>query len=379
MAKDHYVPRHYLRQFSVSDSREHVTAAEVCPYKFLGRKGLGSECQKKDFEEGDEKLGKLLGVSERDLAPVLVSVALKQSFTGPELSALKLFAATQNARTRKATEAYKVFPKRIFYEIAKSGIESGRLPPPPGGELTEEMVDFKGVLGLLVQNAFVCWLEMNTLECKLLQAPEGTYFITSDHPTAVLNQFCVGAHRYRHFAGFNKSGFQLFLPLSPELCLLFYDAKIYKVGSPRHVLIPISATDVELVNSLQIQTAEEKVYFHDPRFEPQVRKLIRLYAQFRVSVQKGLVTLPGPNENDELLLFRQLGVKIPKPWQFCKVRRHVKFNPGDLRNPEWSALVDELMVNLEKHPNGGNLSGWPKLMSHFVKPKIWRKHSCFSQ
>jgi Ice-binding-like len=28
---------------------------------------------------------------------------------------------------------------------------------------------------------------------------------------------------------------------------------------------------------------------------------------------------------------------------------------------------------------GLTLSGWPKLMSHFVKPKIWRKHSCFSQ
>jgi hypothetical protein len=25
------------------------------------------------------------------------------------------------------------------------------------------------------------------------------------------------------------------------------------------------------------------------------------------------------------------------------------------------------------------LSGWPKLMSHFVKPEFWRKHSCFAQ
>src|ERR1035438_10661332 len=98
----------------------------------------------------------------------------------------------------------------------------------------------------MIHRAGICLMEMQTLGCKLLQSSIGSHFITSDNPAVILNQVCVGVDPYRSFAGFSNSGFQLLLPISPNLSLLFYDEKIYKVGNRRDRLVEISKQDVEI-------------------------------------------------------------------------------------------------------------------------------------
>ena|SRR5437867_13392854 len=119
MAKDHFVPRHYLRRFAINGS-EMIVVAKVSPYRFIGPRGIGEQCQEAEFYEGDKALDKLLGTCENDLAPVLVRVVQKEDFTEPELVALKWLAVTLHARTRKAAEAYKVLPKRIIFKVVRS-------------------------------------------------------------------------------------------------------------------------------------------------------------------------------------------------------------------------------------------------------------------
>src|SRR5579862_1244778 len=196
MAKDHFVPRHYLRRFTVNGSEE-IIVSKVSPYRFEGSKGLGWACQQPDFYEGDKTLNQVLWTSENDLAPVLVRVVQNENFTEPELVALRWLVVTMKVRTRKAAEAYKLFPKRLFYEVIQSGIDRGDLPPPPEEKWTEEMVDCSGVSGFLLKNSVIpCAMEMQTLACKLLKAPAGTFFITSDNPVMVLNQFCSAVERF---------------------------------------------------------------------------------------------------------------------------------------------------------------------------------------
>ena len=217
-------------------------------------------------------------------------------------------------------------------------------------------MDFKGVPGFLFKNSVIpSALEMQTLACKLLKPPEGAFFVTSDNPVMLLNQYCSAVERFRNHAGFGKAGFQVLLPISPRLWVFFYDAKVYRVGLRRHRLVSISADDVEIVNALQIQSAEEFVFFHEPRLEVEVRRLVAQYAGFRVPVQDCLQTLAGPREGDELLHFKQLSVKLPKTWAFCRMRRHVNARIGDRRDPAWTALIGELMDGFEKNPNGGDM------------------------
>jgi hypothetical protein len=41
MAKDHFVPRHYLRQFAVNES-EKIVVTHVSPYRFVELKSEGN-------------------------------------------------------------------------------------------------------------------------------------------------------------------------------------------------------------------------------------------------------------------------------------------------------------------------------------------------
>jgi len=131
MAKDHFVPRHYLRRFTIIGSEE-ILVAKVSPYRFMGRKGIGGQCQEANFYNADGPLDKLLWQYENDIAPVLVQVTQKQDFNEPELLALRWLAVSLNLRTRKAAEAYKVLPRRLAAAVRCYATLCQLLRPGPG-------------------------------------------------------------------------------------------------------------------------------------------------------------------------------------------------------------------------------------------------------
>ena len=122
MAKDHFVPRHYLRRFSINKS-ELIVVAKVSPYKYLGPKGIGGQCQEDEFYENNEALDKVWWAAENDIAPVLVRVSQNEDFNEQELVALRWLVATLHVRTKRAIEASKVLPKYICYDVIKYAIE----------------------------------------------------------------------------------------------------------------------------------------------------------------------------------------------------------------------------------------------------------------
>ena len=91
----------------------------------------------------------------------------------------------------------------------------------------------------------------------------------------------LGADPYQSFAGCSRSGFQSVMPISPDLCLFVYDASVYKAGARQQRLVQIPKDDLEIMNSLQVQSAEESLYFHEPKMEQEVQNLIARYARLR--------------------------------------------------------------------------------------------------
>jgi Protein of unknown function (DUF4238) len=300
---DHFLPQHYLRQFRIGESKL-IGIAKVAPFKFIGAGPIRGQCQKQNFYSDSPGADKLLGTTESDLAPVVIDVVLREDFDSPQLVALRLLAVLLHIRTKKALETAKVFPKYIAYEVIKHGIETGRLPPPPGGRWSEDMMDFDGVAGSLIKEAVIpCWMEMQTMQLKLLRAPPNECFITSDNPVVILNEFCSRANSPRSFAGFSLTGFQLLLPLSPNICLFFFDQKVYKIGPRSSRVVAISADHVEILNALQIQTAETCLYFHDLALESRVVSWTNRYAALRSPVRDTLRHIPGRNEREQILQY----------------------------------------------------------------------------
>jgi hypothetical protein len=136
-------------------------------------------------------------------------------------------------------------------------------------------------------------MEMQTMQLKLIRSPQSDYFIASDNPVVILNQFSSQGDSPRSFAGFSLTGFQLLLPVSPDLCLFFFDQKVYKVGSRSSRLVVISPEDVEIINTLQFQSADSCVYFHDLSLEAQLRAWTTKYGALRSSVRDTLATHLG--------------------------------------------------------------------------------------
>lgn len=353
MAKDHFVPQHYLRQFGVDAKL--IAAAAVLPYKFFGVVPIDGQCQGKNFYEKNKPLDDLLWATENDIAPVLADVTTKGTFDAKEINALKMLAVMLNLRTRKAVETAKLLPKYHAKLVIENAIQQGDLPPLPDGNSLDEVIDFNGVAGPLIQQAIPCWMETQTLSGKLLKAEAGTVFLTSDHPSVVLNQFCAGFDPHQSFAGFSRSGFQLVLPLSPRFCLFLYDPTVYKVGFRKEQVVHIGRTDMDIVNSLQVQSADKCVYFSDPKMEPEVLKLVERYHRLRVPIQSRLKVLPGTDENEEFISFSGDSVKLSVVWRFCCYLRHTRSRVGGRRDEAWTALAERLDDDIVQNPAGGSI------------------------
>jgi hypothetical protein len=352
--RQHFVPQHYLRQFRIAGTKQ-VAVAIVEPFSMVGPGAINRQCQEDYFYGKDGLLDKLMQATETAAAPVLASVVQKNDFTDGDLDGLRMLAVILRIRTRKAAESTKVYEKRIAYEVIQHAIDTGQLPPPPDGQWNEDMIDFKGVPGLLMQTTIPCFMEMHTLAGKLLRASKGTPFITSDHPVVALNQFCVGADPLRSFVGYGRSGFQLVLPLSPLLSMFFYDSNVYKVGNRFDRVVDVSQRDTELLNSLQVQAAEKCLYFHDTSLEQQIRQLVVKYGGLRLPIKNLLKTYPMQDSKNELLHFRMDTARLPTPWSFCKRRKHVRSQPGDRRNPAWSELISALMKDIDERPHEADM------------------------
>ena len=103
---------------------------------------------------------------------------------------------------------------------------------------------------------------LDDLKIRILDAGRDTQFITSDNPVFRYNLYCEGSAEAGGTVGAACVGLILFLPLSPERCLLFYDGKVYKVGHPsNNETLVLEAADVRTINALQYLGADANLYW----------------------------------------------------------------------------------------------------------------------
>jgi hypothetical protein len=89
------------------------------------------------------------------------------------------------------------------------------------------------------------------LHYKLLLNESPIQFIFSDHPVVKYNQFMERRNVALGCVGFASKGLELFLPISPNVMLIFYDADSYRVGRWNDAnIIKVDAAEVDLLNIL---------------------------------------------------------------------------------------------------------------------------------
>lgn len=268
------------------------------------------------------------------------------------LDYLRYLAVSLHMRNRKAVELTKVVERKQTAGVLRHAIMQGKIPAPQDPADLERW-DFSGVPGFLIGNSLPCVMEMRTLDCKLLISPDSSPFIASDNPVAMLNQFCAHIQDRTGVTGFSKAGLQLVLPLSPKVCLFCYDPKVYKVGNRNDSEVQVPADDVDLVNSLQFQSAEECLYFHDPKLELYVRQLIERFGKLRVPIQDSVREYT--NGNEVLLHVIQPAAKLASAWKFCRYRKYITVKPGDRRDEIATYLIGQVMLDIEQNPGNEDI------------------------
>jgi hypothetical protein len=342
----HFVPQHYLRQFRIGRTKL-VAMARIEPF-LLRPASIKDQCKQDYFYGDDGDLDDLLQNFEKGLAPVLLRVSQEEKFDAQDIMLLGMLSVVLHMRTRKVIDNSKVFDKHIAHFVIKSAIERGDLPEPEGG-LTKDLIDFKGAASRLIGCVIPCWLETFTLHFKLIKTENSNRFITSDNPVVILNQYFQNLKSPRSYAGYTRSGFQLLLPISPTLCIFFYDPQIYKVGTRKSNVVPISAEDVEIVNSLQIQSAERCLYSNEASMEHSVSRLVEKYIHLRENGEQLLKEIPGRNVNETLVHHRTESARLPKIWSFCKPLRYPNVGSDKRRDPAWSEMISKLILDIEEN------------------------------
>ena len=339
--RQHFVPRHYLMAFRWGDT-EQVLAVRIDPYLKIGPASIDRQCKADYFYGDDGEMEGILAEAEGNLAGVINDILRGEaSLTAKVVEALKYLICLLYIRTKKASEANKLIPKMVFRKVIEEGIRRNELPAPPGGVFTEEMIDFKGMPPFIIKYGLIpIWLESHTLDLKILLAPAQSFFITSDHPAAVLNQFCAEMKTSRTFAGFGRTGFQLALPISPTHCLFLFDSKTYKVGGKRMQFVPISKSDVE-----------HCLYFHAECLYGAVYSQIRKFGHTRVKIADLQSSFPVGKGTNEVVWTKAPSCRLPSKWSFCKVLRKDPRAAGAMRDPGWSALIDLVTEDLLDNPN----------------------------
>lgn len=342
----HFLPQHYLRLFSVDNGRN-IGISRISPIKFVVGPIKG-QCQSDWFYRHDGQLDEWLQETESAYGELLPMILATRRLTNEQLVACRFLAALFSIRTKKAAEIHGLLSRRMFFDVVNDGIQHGKVPPPPP-DWSMDTVGVNGVSGFLVKNTLLqCFFEMATLECKLLHPTGHLSFVTSDHPAVCMNQIFAEetSQTGRSYAGFSRSGFQLVLPLSPKLCLFFYDAKVYKVGNRRNHLVGIIDDDVEILNGLQVQNADSCVYSGTAESGSQMSALIEKFSSFRVPVND---LLKVHHQGDASLYhIASPSPKLHRLWSFCKRKQNPSIPDSRRRNQAWTEVVSAFIRHLDK-------------------------------
>ena len=327
----HFVPQHYLRPFS-SDGRS-VRLCHLKSGQIVSNASIKNQCCRDYFYGKDQRIEHALARMEGGDETVLKQVreTLQLPAEPGNRARLSLLAILLNGRTEKNINQISDAVSEIKTETAHRMVKLNLIKPPPGVSLDGVRLKDTDNLApkMAIQSAVDHLCAISDLRMKLLLAPDNHEFITSDHPTAIVNQRFQGRTDFP-LSGLVMKGIQIVLPVSPFACLFIYDPDCYRVGFRRKERFIIQRReDIETLNALQILNANAVVYFRGERLSNNVAAVRSKFFERRRqsrSVQKFSTQRGGL-----LFMLKKEDVRIPTPWSFCKIRHDAptSFGPRD--------------------------------------------------
>ncbi len=204
---------------------------------------------------------------------------------------LLCFAFLMKSRTKYAAEKLD----KDFEQMLKAAYSIGGLPKKSndGWRLRTEN---PSSYNLAITAS--CLVMASDLQCRLLVNSTEDPFWTSDNPVVAYNQLMEMKRSFNPQNGIASKGLELFLPLTPRHCLVYFDAGVYEIGTHGRSSVQITDNrDVHALNRIQVITADRNVYCSRatcaPKLATQLRKCRRYRERYKSTVRQYRTNQPN--------------------------------------------------------------------------------------
>lgn len=256
----HYVPQFYLRNFSCFENGKEIGLFNINSQKYVVAGPLKNQASGRFFYGKDGKIEDWLSNIEGFLATCIRSILetrsipLRNSYDHVDLVA---FVALTDLRNPVSIDSITQ---------RNDAMKSNLLELDPNVELSKFVTDstHEENVEVALSNVKLVIKVCGDLQYKLLINNTSTALITSDVPVVRYNQFLERKKWEHGKTGFGNIGLQIFIPLNPDVLILFYDPGIYDLGAKKQdYLILSDDNDIDQLNLLQMLNCNRNVFFND--------------------------------------------------------------------------------------------------------------------
>lgn len=315
----HYVPRFFLKSFKSKEKR--INIYNLKREKAIEDAGLYDQC-KKSYMYGGEKIEGLISKYENEAAPVIKEITKNRRPPIEEDGSLYMmvsFIAIQFLRTERRGEMMN----EMVDKMSKSIFEED--PNSPDIDLESIKVGYDNPVRIPLQNWGVIIDYISDLRYSIVLNKGSNSFMTSDDPVVKYNQYTESAEHPG--TGALSVGLQIFLPVSPDVCILAYDDAIYKSDSLNRILYA-NEEDVDTLNMMQSINALENIYFDDYGMYEYVENIYRKSKKYRESTEVVLNKYDSEGGKDRTLFSNYLSVPdIGLDLSFLEIRKDARGIP----------------------------------------------------
>lgn len=266
----HYVPQFYLREFSFEYNRKQIGIFNIETNAYAPKAAIKFQASKKFYYGEDLTIENALSEIETLVVPTIQEIIRTKKLPKRNTEShfnLLTFVVLSFLRTTVHENSFNEGTEKMFKTIY-----SGH------SDFKNERDDFNiqfsnsSVIGITQMDKL---LPMGLdLSYKLLINDSMRPFITSDNPVVKYNTLLERKQIHGGIVGLGAIGLQVFLPINPDLTIMFYDHDSYSVGSFGISTFTLkNQAVVDDLNLLHFLNCERIIFFDDQADEDYIKQL----------------------------------------------------------------------------------------------------------
>lgn len=247
----HYVPRCYLRPFTLNCEDRCINLFNVDRQLFVRNAPVKHQCSSDYFYGADGNAETALGFTETAYAEFLRQVLEPRYILSRDHSLfLARFWLLQRLRTQAAAFRQLGLMQRAANDLDDESLAVG--------------FDKENTTRMLMRIFVEAFNVMDDMSVVLVRNRTTYPFVTSDNPAILTGRWCLSDKRMKNLGiGFVSSGILLFLPITPEIFMIGYDKDVYSISKTNGWTDITRTSDILALNEHQYLNCAANIYVRD--------------------------------------------------------------------------------------------------------------------